>query len=91
MLDVWDFHISITDEDGIEVDRQRMIYFQATVRDKNDIEILRNKLKQEFPDIITLHPVNYPDIVVYFLTGVILIGNFIIFFLCLTVSVALFM
>lgn len=80
MLDVCDFHISITDDNGVEVDRQRMIYFQVTTKNKDTIEILRSKIKQEFYGIITLHPINYPDIVVYFLTGMILVGNFIIFF-----------
>ncbi len=79
MLDFLDFHMSAVDEYGRE-EKSYMIYFQAIAEDMESITALRESLRREFPGIITLYPVNFPAVVFYFLEGMVLAGNFIVFF-----------
>ncbi len=73
-------NIIIEHEDGSEEVVGYMIYFQVIVKNKNSVSVVEKEIRQEFPSVLLLHPVNYPDIVTYILTGMLLVGNFIIYF-----------
>lgn len=81
MLELLDYHISAIDEDGNE-EKFYMTYYQVITDNSRSNTELDKKLHQKFPEMIsTFHPVDYPDILVYILTGVILVGDFIIFYI----------
>lgn len=81
MLELEDYHLSAIDEDGNE-EKFYMTYYQVITDNSSSNTELVKKLHQKFPEMIsTFHPVDYPDILVSILTGVILVGDFIIFYI----------
>lgn len=81
MLELLDYHMSVIDEYGNE-EKFYMTYYQVITDNSKSNTELDKKLRQKFPEnISTFHPVDYPDILVYILTGVILVGDFIIFYI----------
>lgn len=81
MLELEDYHTSAIDEYGNE-EKFYMTYYQVITDNSSSNTELVKKLHQKFPEMIsTFHPVDYPDILVSILTGVILVGDFIIFYI----------
>ena len=80
MLELEDQHISAIDNTK-DVVISYMTYYQVITEKSSSITELDNKICEKFQGIISLHPVDYPDILVYILTGVILVGDFIIFYI----------
>lgn len=81
MLELADYHISAIDDAGNE-EKFYMTYYQVITDNSRSNAELDKKLHQKFPEMIsTFHPVDYPDILVYILTGIILVGDFIIFYI----------
>lgn len=68
-------------DDAEDVVICEMTYYQVIADKSSSITQLDNKIRQKFQGIINLHPVDYPDILVYILTGIILVGDFIIFYI----------
>ncbi len=80
MLEGNEYYYEAVDEQG-NAERFYQKEYQVIVKDSKSATKLESKIYSEFDGITVSHPVNFPDMLIHILNGIILVGDFIIFYI----------